>query len=122
MPISGIITPYEKERGLQAIAYLNTHYRNQVSGEQLAEHVNLDIKVLQEIIKDLTTLTIHNYLLKIRLDKATESLEDFRLSIDIIAQKHGFSSSQHFSSLFKKRNQITPRQYRQQLSSNGNHL
>jgi AraC-like DNA-binding protein len=78
----------------------------------------MDIKQLQAGVYSRKGLTIHNYILKVRVERATKDLEDFGHPIKYIAAKHGFSSSSHFGSEFKKQTGLTPRQYRYQLALN----
>ena len=115
MPINGIPTPYDLARIKKALSFIEMHYRTNIYAEQLASEVSMDIKQLQEGIRQLTGLTLHNYLLKVRVDKATEHLADFSKSIKYIALKYGFSNPGHFSTEFKKQKGLSPREYRYRL-------
>ncbi|MDR3713316.1 MAG: AraC family transcriptional regulator [Puia sp.] len=112
MPINGLFTPYDYDRINRAIAYIEKHYSDAVSADQLAMEVGMDIKQLQAGVYSRKGLTIHNYILKVRVERATKDLEDFGRPIKFIAAKHGFSSSSHFGAEFKKQTGQTPRQYR----------
>lgn len=122
MPPNRNFTPYDLERANAAISYINKHYQDACSAEQLAMEVNMNIKQLQVLVQLITGLTIHNYHMKVRADQAKEELSDFRKSIKCIGYKHGYSSPSHFSREFKKQNGLTPTEYRQQLISTGNLL
>jgi two-component system response regulator YesN len=115
MPIKGTFTPYDLERFEKAIDCIQRNYRNNNSVEHLAMEVCINVKLLQLGILFLTGTTIHNYRLKIRIEKALEDLTDFRKSIKYIALRHGFSSSSHFDKVFKRNTGQTPNQYRAQL-------
>jgi AraC-like DNA-binding protein len=67
MPIHGAYTPYELERVNNAVAYINQHYKDTISPDQIAIEVGIDIKLLQEIMQFLTGLTVHNFQAKVRL-------------------------------------------------------
>ena len=58
----------------------------------------------------MTLLQYHNY---VRCTKAQKLLEDPELSISIIAFRVGFSSSSHFTRVFKNIVGITPSAYRE---------
>ena len=120
MPIKGLFTPYELDRIHQAIAYIDKHYQDTISADQLAEEIGMDIKQLQAGIQFLKGLTIHNYLLKVRVERAVRDLEDFGKPIKSIATRHGFCSASHFGSEFKKRTGLTPKEYRYQILLEGN--
>lgn len=117
MRVNGIIllNPYELECVKKAIVYLEKHYQDNISADQLALEVNIDIKKLQAGFKRLKGLTVHNYQIRFRLDRGRDDLSNFALSIRFIAARHGFSSSSHFGDLFKKDMGFPPKEYRRQL-------
>jgi two-component system, response regulator YesN len=115
MPIKGAFTPYDLERFEKAINHIQQNYKNNSSAENLAMEVCINVKLLQLGVLFLTGTTIHNYRLKIRVEKAQEDLTDFRKPIKYIARQHGFSSSSHFDKVFKRNTGQTPNQYRSQF-------
>ncbi|MNI98821.1 HTH-type transcriptional regulator YesS [compost metagenome] len=60
-------------------------------------------------------MTIHDYLTRIRLEKAKEMLADPSLKVQDIAQKIGYESTSYFISLFLKNQGVTPNEYRKNL-------
>ena len=56
------------------------------------------------------------YLSSLRLDHATHLLETTTSSIPDISEESGFSSSRAFIEMFKKVNELTPKQYRDQCN------
>jgi AraC family transcriptional regulator len=54
----------------------------------------------------------HNYLIRLRLEKATELLRDTSLSITEVALATGFASGQHLSRVFRRYRGETPSQCR----------
>jgi two-component system response regulator YesN len=122
MPINGNYTPYDLERVKEAIAYIHSHYTDNISPDQLAIEVNLSIKLLQVLMQVATGMTVHQYLTKVRVDRATRDLSDYTKSIKLIAPTHGFSSPSHFCREFKKQFGITTTEYRVQLLHTEEHL
>jgi len=57
-------------------------------------------------------MTPNDYLLRLRIRKASELLSDSETSITDIAFRTGFSSSQNFSKVFKKYTGMMPSRYR----------
>jgi transcriptional regulator GlxA family with amidase domain len=57
-------------------------------------------------------LSPNQYLLKLRLDKVKELLSNTNLSISEITYQTGFESVSYLSKLFKKKDKVTPRDYR----------
>jgi len=62
-----------------------------------------------------TGYTPHNYLLKLRLDRARELLASPALSLTDIALECGFSSHSHLSRVFRQVLGATPSEYRRSL-------
>jgi AraC family transcriptional regulator len=62
-----------------------------------------------------TGYTPHNYLLKLRLDRARELLASPTLSLTDIALECGFSSHSHLSRVFRQALGATPSEYRRSL-------
>ena len=121
MSINEFHSPYALARARKVIEYIHIHFMETLSPEQLAEEVKMDTKQLQSIVQFLTGHTIHNYKMHVRIDHAKTELEDFSKAIKDIACKHGFGSASHFIREFKKRMDMTPGQYRYQLSASINH-
>lgn len=121
MPIKGSFTPFDIVRIEKAMTYIEEHYQDNISAENLSIEVNMDIKLLQAGIQFMTGLTIHSYLLKIRIDKASIALEDFSNSIKWIALSYGFSSHGHFSTEFKKQKGMSPKEYRYRMLQPSNY-
>jgi AraC-like DNA-binding protein len=59
--------------------------------------------------------SLHEFILRSRLDQARLLLADTRLSLKQIAEQMDFSSEFYFSHFFKRRSGISPSQYRGQL-------
>jgi len=57
------------------------------------------------------------YHLQLRLDAARLTLRQPGFDVTKTAQLHGFSSSQHFSTLFRRAYNVTPREWRQAAES-----
>ena len=122
MPINGKFTPYDKERGEKAIQYIHAHFTENISADSLAMEVGIDIKLLQLFMQTVTGLTVHHFLLKVRIEHSLSDLANFKRSISSIALNLGFSDHGHFDRVFKRFTDQTPTQYRSQLIRNGNRL
>jgi len=115
MPLKGAYTPYETAQVQKAIDYIHAHHTEAISADGLVEDVRLDRKLFLRIFAFMTGLTVHNYLLKVRIDRATEDLADFSLTVEQIAYRHGFCSGSHFTKNFKERTGVRPTDYRYRL-------
>jgi two-component system response regulator YesN len=102
-----------------AIDYMEANYRDdQLSLLLISEKVYLSPSHFQKIFKDITGKPVMDYLNSIRMEKAKILLKDVNLKIETIAEKVGYQTSKGFIKAFKKYENITPGQYRQNMLSN----
>lgn len=92
--------------------FINDNLCTLQSNEELAQALNYHPYYLNKIFKLQTGISIHQYILKKRLEKALQLLCDTNKSISEIAKLCGFDDQRHFSSLFSKKLGCTPSQIR----------
>ena len=95
-----------------AISYMNNNYYEEVTIEQVADSINLNVSYFHKIFKKETGTTPMNFLNSIRINKAKIFLERSDIPIIEICNFVGFNSRQYFSCAFKHETGLTPRQYR----------
>jgi AraC family transcriptional regulator len=78
----------------------------------LASDVGLSPSHLSAVFVAVAGVTPHRWLLRRRVERAIELLTRTRRSITEIALSCGFSSSQHFSTVFKAQEGCTPTDFR----------
>lgn len=100
-----------------AKAYINNHYSQDISLESIAYEIGLSACYLSTLFKNITQLSIKEYLIDVRIDAAKRYLKDVNLKIYEVASLVGYSDSRYFSQLFRKKTGYTPGQYRELLSS-----
>jgi len=98
----------------EAIAYIGEHFREPVTVEELAAHVNLSAYHFIRVFKRETGFTPHEYLCNTRIATAKYLLKNTRLPVKTICFSSGFSGESVFCNAFKRRMGITPMQYRAQ--------
>lgn len=108
------LMPYEKRKIEQAIEYIQKNYRDRLSADHLAIEVNLSKQKLQGGFQFLTGLTVHSYILKVRVEKAKRLLEDTEHPVKYIAAAMGFKRPSHFIFTFKGFTNLTPIEFRLQ--------
>lgn len=91
--------------------YLNHQYKN-ASLEEISIQVNMSPNYLSKIYKDKTGISYSDMLLKVRMEKACELLEDISFKSYEIAYHLGYDNPKNFSRAFKNFFGITPTQYR----------
>ena len=59
------------------------------------------------------SITVFDYLNDLRMNKAARLLADSEQTINDIAEDLGFSSQSHFTTSFRKRYGLTPKEFRE---------
>ncbi|MFR8227489.1 MAG: response regulator [Lachnospirales bacterium] len=95
-----------------AVEYINTHYAEQLSLEQVAAHVYLNPDYFSRVFKTETGKTFINYLTDVRLQHSVQLLENTALRVQTIAQQVGYYNASYFSTTFKKKYGVSPYEYR----------
>lgn len=97
----------------KALAYIHREYGRSTLGiKELAEQIHLNPSYISVLFKEETNQTFSDYVLALRLRKARELLATTDLKIYEIAERTGFSSSKYFVKVFREREQMTPKHYR----------
>ncbi len=96
----------------QAVIYLNKHYREAVTLEEMAQTVSLSPNYFGQLFKAEVGTTFHKYLNTLRLKFACNLLASSSLSVKEIAFSSGYNSLEYFMYIFKHQLNMTPTQYR----------
>lgn len=99
----------------QIINEIKTNYTENISLTGLSEKYGISISHLSTMVKDQLHLSFSDYIASKRIQKAKELLADQSLSIDIIAERVGYSDYFYFTKVFKKNTGISPSKYRKNL-------
>lgn len=91
--------------------YIETHYMESISLNELAELTELSKYHLLRLFTRQKGISPYRYLETIRINHAKRLLEQGLLPIEVAAQT-GFSDQSHFTNFFKKLIGLTPKQYR----------
>lgn len=109
-------------RVADSIAYLREYELVKVSNEELAARANMATNAFARLFKESTGMTIQQYLMKVRIEKACLLMHHSSHSIDDIALRCGFFDRHHFSKAFKQSLNVTPAYYMKKLTMGGNGL
>lgn len=105
-----IIEP--KQAVKATIQFMESHLGEPISIEQVADAVHCSRTKLFEVFKESTGMTPNDYWQRLRIDRAQNLLSSSKKSITGIAMECGFSTSQYFSSVFRKFAGVSPSDYR----------
>jgi len=101
------------QRLKKALDFIDKHYGEPLTVEQIAKEVYLSPSRLSHIIKGELGLTLGEYISKVRIDKAKALLKERELPISQIALDVGFPDQSYFTKVFKKVERCTPKAFRQ---------
>ncbi len=96
----------------EALIYVERNLAGNLSLEAAAEKVSLSPSYFSRLFKSSVGCSFSVYVTHARLQYAKLLMANERLSISEIAQRTGFNNSNYFSTIFKKYNHISPKEYR----------
>lgn len=99
------------ERLRKILTYLQEHYMQEVSLEEISEHVNVCRSECCRFFRRYMKMTIFEYLLYLRIQNSLALLRNGE-SITNTAQQVGFSSSAYYGQIFRRYMNCTPREYK----------
>lgn len=106
---------YRIESIKDMIGYIKDNYENRISLQEIANKGNVSKSTCNNLFKSCTGYTPTEYLIRYRIDKAMELLQNTDDSISTISGKCGFNSPSYMTEQFVRCLNITPREYRKQL-------
>lgn len=105
---------YEDREGFTKYqTYLKENYQNQdLSLQMLAEHFNVQTSFVSKLFKKHTGMNFFAYLEQMRMEKASELLQNESMPIKDIALAVGYASDLSFRRAFKKCKGVNPSAYK----------
>lgn len=108
------LAPANLERARE---FIRAHAAENVSLNRIAREVGLSACHFARTFKAQTGQSPYRFLLEVRIELAQAMLQGTRESIATIAERTGFSSHSHLTSVFRKLTGITPKQFRSRFES-----
>ncbi|MBP3889001.1 MAG: helix-turn-helix transcriptional regulator [Cellulosilyticum sp.] len=109
---SAVILKSSCKQVVDALYYLDCHYKEDPSLEEVAAHVFLSPTYFSKLFKKQVGSTYSTYLNSLKLQHAQQLLIHSKLSIGIIAEEVGFVNSNYLCDVFKKHIGISPSKFR----------
>jgi AraC-like DNA-binding protein len=102
----------------QVLYYLEQHYKEDLTLDRVAEHLHLNKHYLSRVFRQVTGMTLFEYLSIRRINQAKVLfLIEPDKTIADICYDIGFNNNSHFSRVFKQMVGMTPEHYRGKLKS-----
>lgn len=97
----------------EAIHYIQEHYRDSITAEELAGIYNCSASYLYRLFKNQIGVGPIEYLIHVRIHKSKQFLLKSEARIQEIANSVGYTDVYYFSRLFKKHTGCSPLQFRE---------
>lgn len=93
-------------------SYVSTHYQQNLTLTSIAAQFYMSPFYVSRLFKRVTNLGLVEYINSVRIMAARNLLETTSLHIPNVAEAAGFSTTAHFSRVFKESTGLSPQQYR----------
>jgi AraC family transcriptional regulator of arabinose operon len=113
------ITPMKIRYAESMKRYIQEHYREKITKEDLAEVIQKSPNHTATLFSSVTGQTISNYVHSIRVKTATYMLQESQLTITEISEFLGYNDVSYFSRVFKQIIGVSPSDY---LFNKSSHL
>lgn len=107
-----IVEPCNNRAISQAVNYIQKHYHEPISLQQVAQEVHLNATYLSHLFKQEMGVNFIDYLTGCRLNRIKTLLQERNRSIKECASLAGFQDYRNFCKLFKKETGMRPAEYR----------
>jgi AraC-like DNA-binding protein len=108
-------SPHARARVEEVRAYLEANMTGHVDMVSVARQVALSPFYLNRIFKAQYGVPPYRYLIRLRIDHATDLLRDSVLTVTQICHRAGFNSLSHFTTTFRRHVGMSPTQYRRMV-------
>lgn len=92
--------------------YIDNHYFEDIKISMFSDKYFLSREYLMKLFKQQFGFGIHEYVQKVRMDKAKELLDDSSLKIQDISEMLGYKDKNYFSKAFRNYYSVSPSEYR----------
>jgi AraC family transcriptional regulator len=110
--IPGILSGMTRTELRRALEYLHDNLESDLSLKEIAAYAGLSANYLTTLFKRTTGDSLHQYVIRARVERAISLVRRTDLSITEIAQQVGFYDSSHLTRHFKRLTGVTPRSLR----------
>lgn len=100
------------ESVLKAQVFIEQHFRERISVDQLADILALGRRSLERRFKKATGNTVSEYIQRVKMEAAKKAFETGRKNINEIMYEVGYSDNKAFRTVFRKVTGLSPVEYR----------
>jgi LacI family transcriptional regulator len=108
--------PIKNPRVMRARHFIRQYACQGIKGDQVAEYVGVSRSTLETYFQQELACTVHDEILRFKLDAATALLARGDCSVAEVALRCGFTSMQYLFAVFKRELGCSPREYQQRVA------
>ncbi len=112
---------HRKELLENVVSYVEEHLSEKIILNDITTQFHISKNTLSKLFQNAMGCSFHDYVIQTRLDEAKKLLQQ-DVNLDVIAELSGFGDYSNFYRTFKKEYNMTPSEYRQNLSILGSSL
>ncbi len=113
--LGGIERKKSREAVSLAMEYMETHFREKCTLEDVAAYVHLSPVYFHGIFRAAVGKSPYEYVTRLRIEEAKRLLLTAGLSMVQVSEACGFSTQSYFNHVFRARVGMTPREYQRQM-------
>lgn len=113
--LENMLQPRFDDRLQQVVGYINDHLTEELSVQRISRSANISKSVLYQRFHDVFGCTVSEYVNEKRVALACDLLQKTDLSVEVIAQRVGFSGASYFVEVFKRLKGTTPLKFRKNV-------
>ena len=111
-PSDGTADTADSERLMAMLTWIHENYDRRITLKEIADAAHISEKECERCFRRQIRIIPFDYLTDYRLEQARQFLEGGRLSVTEIALRCGFGSASYFGACFRRKTDMTPREYR----------
>ena len=96
------------------LEYVHSHYMEDITNVKLAKMFSYHVGYIGQIVRNITGMTLHKYLIYLRINKSIDYLQSGEYNITEVSELVGYKDIKHFSKSFKQVMGLPPSAYLKQ--------
>lgn len=112
---TGLSSQVRNDLAHRVLDFIDTHCGERLTCSQIAEEFSYHPSYINRIVHSYTGFSLHDYVIRRRIRKATKLLTETELSMTEIAYRLSFYDSSHFSKVYQTHVGISPSDVRKKF-------
>ena len=101
------------------LSYVEQHFRESITLEQVSEHVHVSPSRVRHLFKDVTSVGFKEYVTSLRIAEARRLLLTTNVAVRDIADAVGYTNLHQFYKVFQRYSSMSPADYRRYYTRTG---